>query len=176
MDDTLYLAYYYFEVFQGEYTNNLNHYNVNTYDVILKHFLRRFIGTKINDETERDFLNLIKSSNPRKIKRDVLRKYPPLTNRSDSEERILFREKKLLEILRKIKNNNNVEETEEQEEEKAPPIIKKVEKEPEIELPGPYKSIEDYTAKTQKRFRMTKNQKQRGLTREQAFKEFIHGS
>lgn len=37
-----------------------------------------------------------------------------------------------------------------------------------------YESIEDYTAKTGKRFRMTKDQKSRNLTREQAFKE-LHG-
>lgn len=34
-----------------------------------------------------------------------------------------------------------------------------------------YNSIEEYTEKTGKRFRMTKCQKQRGLTRDQAFKE-----
>ena len=36
-----------------------------------------------------------------------------------------------------------------------------------------YESIEDYTTKTGKRFRMKREQKDRGLTREQAFKE-IH--
>lgn len=34
-----------------------------------------------------------------------------------------------------------------------------------------YMSIEDYTAKTSRRFRMTKDQKARNLTREQAFEE-----
>ena len=34
-----------------------------------------------------------------------------------------------------------------------------------------YESIEDYTAKTGKRFRMTKEQKNRNLSREQAFTE-----
>jgi len=36
-----------------------------------------------------------------------------------------------------------------------------------------YESIEDYTEKTGKRFRMTRNQKDRDLTRDQAFEEFI---
>ena len=36
-----------------------------------------------------------------------------------------------------------------------------------------YESIEDYTAKTGKRFRMKRDQKERGLTRDEAFKE-IH--
>lgn len=36
-----------------------------------------------------------------------------------------------------------------------------------------YESIEDYTTKTGKRFRMKRDQKERGLTREEAFKE-IH--
>ena len=35
-----------------------------------------------------------------------------------------------------------------------------------------YESIEDYTAKTGKRFRMTKAQKELGLTRDEAFSEF----
>jgi len=34
-----------------------------------------------------------------------------------------------------------------------------------------YESIEDYTTVTGKRFRMTKEQKQRGLTRDEAFTE-----
>mgnify|MGYP003127611816 CR=1 FL=1 len=38
---------------------------------------------------------------------------------------------------------------------------------------GIYESIEEYTEKTGKRFRMTKDQKLRGLTRDAAFKEFI---
>lgn len=36
-----------------------------------------------------------------------------------------------------------------------------------------YESIDDYTKKTGKRFRMTKEQKNKGLSREEAFKEFI---
>ena len=35
-----------------------------------------------------------------------------------------------------------------------------------------YTSISDYTQKTGKRFRMTKDQKDRGLSRQQAFEEF----
>ena len=34
-----------------------------------------------------------------------------------------------------------------------------------------YESIEDFKTKTGKRFRMTKEQKQRGLTRDEAFNE-----
>lgn len=36
-----------------------------------------------------------------------------------------------------------------------------------------YESIEDYTAKTGKRFRMLKEQKERGLSREEAFREMF---
>ena len=48
----------------------------------------------------------------------------------------------------------------------------------EVEIDGEvlgevYESIEDYTQKTGKRFRMTKDQKDRDLTRDQAFEEFI---
>jgi hypothetical protein len=38
-----------------------------------------------------------------------------------------------------------------------------------------YESIEDYKEQTGKRFRMTRDQKSRGLSREEAFKE-IHGN
>tara|TARA_R110000737_G_scaffold50703_1_gene71704 strand:- start:309 stop:632 length:324 start_codon:yes stop_codon:yes gene_type:complete len=43
-------------------------------------------------------------------------------------------------------------------------------------FPNLYESIEDYTAQTGKRFRMTKNQKTRELTREDAFKEMYGGT
>ena len=38
-----------------------------------------------------------------------------------------------------------------------------------------YESIDDYTDKTGKRFRMLKEQKDRGLTRDQAFDELYGG-
>jgi len=37
-----------------------------------------------------------------------------------------------------------------------------------------YESIEDYTIQTGKRFRMTKEQKERNLTRDEAFSEFTN--
>jgi hypothetical protein len=39
---------------------------------------------------------------------------------------------------------------------------------------APFISIQDFTAKTGKRFRMTKAQKDAGLSREQAFTEFVN--
>lgn len=39
-----------------------------------------------------------------------------------------------------------------------------------------YESIEDYTNQTGKRFRMLKEQKERGLSREEAFVEIFGGS
>tara|TARA_R110002074_G_scaffold369102_1_gene543697 strand:- start:330 stop:590 length:261 start_codon:yes stop_codon:yes gene_type:complete len=42
-------------------------------------------------------------------------------------------------------------------------------------FPNLYESIEDFTAQTGKRFRMTKAQKSRNLTREQAFNELYLG-
>ena len=47
---------------------------------------------------------------------------------------------------------------------KPAPTVKELPKTPAL-----YESIEDYTAKTGKRFRMTKAQKELGLTREEAF-------
>ena len=43
------------------------------------------------------------------------------------------------------------------------------EKKPEVI----YENIEDYTSKTGKRFRMNKDQKERGLSREEAFGELF---
>ena len=64
------------------------------------------------------------------------------------------------------------------------PIIRKPVMQTETIKPAPdkehfpnlYESIEDYTAQTGKRFRMTKNQKTRELTREDAFKEMYGGT
>ena len=47
---------------------------------------------------------------------------------------------------------------------KPAPAVKEQPKTPAL-----YESIEDYTAKTGKRFRMTKTQKELGMTREEAF-------
>mgnify|MGYP003676881215 CR=1 FL=1 len=52
---------------------------------------------------------------------------------------------------------------------KVPSFTKTNEAKPFTSL---YESIEDFTAKTGKRFRMTKDQKQRNLTRDEAFSEF----
>lgn len=38
----------------------------------------------------------------------------------------------------------------------------------------PFLNPDDYRAKTGKRFRMTPDQKARGITREEAFQEFLH--
>ena len=45
----------------------------------------------------------------------------------------------------------------------------------EDHFPNLYESIEDYTAQTGKRFRMTKEQKSRDLSREEAFNEMYLG-
>lgn len=37
----------------------------------------------------------------------------------------------------------------------------------------PYSDIQDYQKKTGKRFRMTREQKESGITREQAFQQFV---
>ena len=41
------------------------------------------------------------------------------------------------------------------------------------DINAPFMDIEDYKKKTGKRFRMTKAQRESGLTREQAFQEFM---
>jgi hypothetical protein len=41
------------------------------------------------------------------------------------------------------------------------------------DINAPFMDIEDYKKKTGKRFRMTKSQRESGLTREQAFQEFM---
>tara|TARA_R100000664_G_scaffold1547_1_gene3961 strand:- start:4438 stop:4653 length:216 start_codon:yes stop_codon:yes gene_type:complete len=41
------------------------------------------------------------------------------------------------------------------------------------DINAPFIDIEDYKKKTGKRFRMTKAQRESGLTREQAFQEFM---
>ena len=41
------------------------------------------------------------------------------------------------------------------------------------DINAPFINIEDYKKKTGKRFRMSKSQRELGLTREQAFQEFM---
>tara|TARA_R100000963_G_C4538634_1_gene36781 strand:+ start:101 stop:319 length:219 start_codon:yes stop_codon:yes gene_type:complete len=43
------------------------------------------------------------------------------------------------------------------------------------DINAPFLNIEDYTSKTGKRFRMTRAQRDAGLTREQAFQQFMEG-
>tara|TARA_R110000850_G_scaffold186302_3_gene312252 strand:- start:383 stop:601 length:219 start_codon:yes stop_codon:yes gene_type:complete len=43
------------------------------------------------------------------------------------------------------------------------------------DINAPFLNIEDYTSKTGKRFRMTRVQRDAGLTREQAFQQFMEG-
>ena len=43
------------------------------------------------------------------------------------------------------------------------------------DINAPFLNIEDYTSKTGKRFRMTRLQRDAGLTREQAFQQFMEG-
>ena len=50
-----------------------------------------------------------------------------------------------------------------------PKVTKPAPKKEQPKTSSLYESIEDYTAKTGKRFRMTKEQKNLGLTREEAF-------
>ena len=50
--------------------------------------------------------------------------------------------------------------------------VEKVEEPHEEEADSP-QTIEEYTQSTGKRFRMTKNQKESGLSRQEAFQEFI---
>lgn len=67
------------------------------------------------------------------------------------------------------KRKKTMNETEMQKEETPAPIHTVV---PVGEV---YESIEDYKAKTGKRFRMLKDQKERGLSREEAFNETYGG-
>jgi len=52
---------------------------------------------------------------------------------------------------------------------RSEPKPKLASKKEQPQTPALYESIEDYTAQTGKRFRMTKEQKNLGLTRDEAF-------
>ena len=53
--------------------------------------------------------------------------------------------------------------------ESTPELPKLAPKKEQPQTPALYESIEDYTAQTGKRFRMTKEQKNLGMTRDEAF-------
>jgi hypothetical protein len=69
------------------------------------------------------------------------------------------KEKPLHEMLEDLLNEVFDESMEKHFDEKKPEVI--------------YENIEDYTSKTGKRFRMNKDQKKRGLSREEAFSELF---
>jgi hypothetical protein len=73
----------------------------------------------------------------------------------------------LSDLIDEVFSNHYNKETKMESEIKPAP-----DKEP---FPNLYESIEDYTAQTGKRFRMTKEQKSRNLSREQAFAEMYLG-
>jgi hypothetical protein len=69
------------------------------------------------------------------------------------------KDKDLMELLEGILDEVFNDSMEKHFDEKKPEII--------------YENIEDYTTKTGKRFRMNKDQKERGLSREEAFGELF---
>ena len=69
------------------------------------------------------------------------------------------KDKDLYEMMEEILNEVFPDTMEKHFDEKKPEVI--------------YENIEDYTNKTGKRFRMNKDQKERGLSREEAFGELF---
>tara|TARA_R110002096_G_scaffold98165_2_gene218560 strand:+ start:514 stop:867 length:354 start_codon:yes stop_codon:yes gene_type:complete len=88
-------------------------------------------------------------------------------NRTMPNTKILLTSERLTKLMEK--NPSNIGETNTQD------LSDFVVKEDSSDtIPALYESIEDYTAKTGKRFRMTKRQKELKMTREEAFK-LTHG-
>ena len=164
--DLYFITNYYFEELKGEYptTKWTGQDRDDTCSVLLKHFLHKILG--INNSMQ--IIDLLYHQDKNEIRKETYIAFPELEKRADCQERILCLANNLRRIKAAIKASQvSVEIPQEILKEKKSSIKDLT------DLPA-YDSIEEYEQKTSKRFRMRKDQKQKGLTRQQAFQE-IYG-
>jgi len=174
-EDALFIAYYYICEMRGSYPflsmvdGRLSEFPGE----LFKHFIRNMLGMK-NYRMETQIINCLRTFTKSQIIKKTYTNFQVLKRRKNVEERILF----VYNKLASIKSGWNKPETEIVEvimdiDETKNDVENVVENNVEssaAEKPV-YKSIEEYTAKTGKRFRLLKTDKEAGLSREDAFKK-----
>jgi hypothetical protein len=148
--DLYFVATYYFTELHGKYP-------LVQEDMaeILKHYIRNILRLHSNT-IELQIINLLYDTSRSIIIKTGLRMFPTWKKRKDNHERIIMLAENLLRIQRLYKKVGTpakvVEDDQGQEKNQSF-----------------YSNIEEYAEKTGKRFRMPKDHKEQGLTREQSF-------
>lgn len=176
-EDALFIAYYYVYEMKGTYPFIISENGRLTEfpGELFKHFTRNMLGLK-NGRMETQIIECLRMFTKSQIIKKTCTNFQVLKRRKNVEKRVLF----LYNKMASIKNSWNKREfttvevimdKQENVENKLDKVESMVE-DSRVEQPK-YKNIADYTADTGKRFRIEKKQKARGLTREQAFTEFM---
>jgi hypothetical protein len=160
-EDLYFVTAYYIEELNGKYplVETVDGKTNETMFYLLRHYVRSILKLR-STKIEMQIIDLLRNSKPQEITRTAFSLFPEWRMRADSHDRILCVGKNLLKI--RALSRNQTEEPSIKEEKDLPDRPK-------------FDTIEDYETTAGKRFRMKKEQKERGLTREQAFKELYGG-
>jgi hypothetical protein len=173
-EDALFVAYYFLYEFKGSYPfikMNQGHLTELPGE-LFKHLVRNILVIQ-GGHIERQIIDCLRLMTKVQIIKQTYVNFPILKKRKDLDERIIFMYTKLkaiqsgwktLETILPMETQkmDNVEQNDVVKEEVVEDTIEK------SETPT-YKSIEEYTTLTGKRFRRKKSDKAMGLTREEAF-------
>jgi len=172
-EDAMFIAYYYVYEIKGTYPfitiedGKLTEFPGE----LFKHFTRTMLGLK-NVRIETQIIECLRTFSKSQIIKKTCTNFPILKRRKNVEKRVLFIYNKLASIKNNWKKRETttvevIADTPEKVEKKVKRATKKVIKQPK------YKNITEYTTATGKRFRISKKDKEDGLTREQAFTKFM---
>jgi len=171
--DLYFVVTYYLEELNGKYplVETINGKTDETMFYLLRHYLRSILKVR-STKVEMQVIDVLRDDKKNNIIRTGMAMFPEWRQRADSHDRILMIAKQLLHI--KALARAAVQEA------IAPPTKDGGDKtkgdgasiQKDVSQPQ-YSSIQEYTDATGKRFRMTKDQKARGLDREAAFREMF---
>ncbi len=179
-EDALFLAYYFLYEFKGSYPfiTMCNGQLTELPGELFKHLIRNILGIQ-GGHIERQIIHYLRTITKSQIKNKTYNNFPILKKRKDLDERIIFMYNKLESIKNDWKKLETILPTETMETKKMENVEKNDAVEENVVAPiqmdatttetPKYKSIEDFTAQTGKRFRRKKAEKQSGLSREEAF-------
>lgn len=167
--EALFLAYYYTFEFKGSYPfiTVINGKLTEFPGEIFKHLIRNILGLK-SVRVEMQIIDYLRTYSKSQIIRRATQEFEILKKRKNFADRILFVYNMLSSIRNgcmKAKSNMEVTNMDNQENVQG-------ENQQEVkEATDTYESIEEYKAKTGRRFRLLKTEKEAGLSREEAFKQ-----
>lgn len=170
--DALFLAYYYTFEFKGSYPfiTTINGKLTEIPGELFKHLIRDIIGLK-SIRAEMQIIDYLRTYTKAQIIRKATQEFEILKKRKNFADRILF----VYNTVARIRNawqkhKTSLVESEKMDNQENVQNDNVVSDDTQMK----YKTPEEYKQATGRRFRMTKNQKNRGLTRQQAFVEFMN--